>query len=57
MLDYVDQHAHGKSLHAAVMHTGAEGRAERLMEELRRRFNPVEILVTEFTSVMAVHRP
>jgi fatty acid kinase fatty acid binding subunit len=55
MLDYVDQHAQRKSLHAAVMHTGAERRAERLRDELCRRFSLTEILLTEFTSVMAVH--
>lgn len=43
------------SLHAAVMHVDAPSRAHELAGELQSRFRPQELLVTEFTSVMAAH--
>lgn len=43
------------SLHAAVMHVDAQDRARELAGELESRFRPQELLVTEFTSVMAAH--
>ena len=42
-------------LHVAVMHADAPDRAEVLSREVRRRFSPVEMLVTEFTTVMGIH--
>jgi DegV family protein with EDD domain len=40
---------------AAVMHTGAPERAARLAGHVCERFRPEQLIVTEFTSVMAVH--
>lgn len=45
--------AHG--LRVAVMHVDAEERARELAGEVEERFGPEELLVTEFTSVMAAH--
>jgi DegV family protein with EDD domain len=42
-------------LHAAVMHVDAAGRARELACEVQARFRPAELLVSEFTSVMAAH--
>ena len=42
-------------LHAAVMHVDAACRARQLACEVQTRFRPAELLVSEFTSVMAVH--
>ncbi len=45
----------GQSLHVAVMHANAPERAGELVELVRQRFSPLELLVTEFTAVMGVH--
>jgi DegV family protein with EDD domain len=45
----------GGSLHAAVMHVDAAGRARELACEVQARLRPAELLVSEFTSVMAAH--
>ena len=45
----------GGSLRVAVMHVDAEERAQKLAGEVAERFGPAELMVTEFTSVMAAH--
>lgn len=56
MLRYVQQHASaGAPLHVAVMHADAAERAQELAAAVRERLQPCELLITEFTSVMAVH--
>ena len=45
----------GGPLHAAVMHVDAPDRARELACEVQTRFRPAELLVSEFTSVMAAH--
>ncbi|MBI1885206.1 MAG: DegV family EDD domain-containing protein [Chloroflexi bacterium] len=45
----------GRALHVAVMHTDAIATAEELAGQIRERFQPRELLVTEFTSVMGIH--
>ncbi len=45
----------GGPLHAAVMHVDAADRARQLACEVQARFRPAELLVSEFTSVMAAH--
>ncbi|MBI2913180.1 MAG: DegV family EDD domain-containing protein [Chloroflexi bacterium] len=45
----------GAPLHVAVMHADAPGEAQALAEQVRQRFAPAELLVTEFTSVMGIH--
>jgi fatty acid-binding protein DegV len=55
MLDYIASNLGGLPMRAALMHTGAPRRADLLAERVRERFNPAEVIVTEFTSVMAVH--
>ncbi len=50
-----ERSAASSALRAAVMHADAPGRAGELAEEVRRRFSPMELIVTEFTSVMGVH--
>jgi len=44
-----------RPLRVAVMHTAAPDRAAELAEAVCERFRPAELLLTEFTSVMAVH--
>jgi DegV family protein with EDD domain len=39
----------------AVMHTAAPDRAAELAESVREALHPAELLITEFSSVMAVH--
>jgi DegV family protein with EDD domain len=43
------------ALHVAVMHVDAPDRAKELAGDVQARFHPVELLVSEFTSVMAAH--
>lgn len=43
------------TLRAAVMHTDAPERAAELARDVCERFRPEEMLVTEFTNVMAIH--
>ncbi len=43
------------ALHAAVMHVDASDRARELAGDVQARFHPAELLVSEFTSVMAAH--
>ncbi|MDP9180600.1 MAG: DegV family protein [Chloroflexota bacterium] len=45
----------GGPLHAAVMHVDAPDRARELACEVQTRFRPAELLVSEFSSVMAAH--
>ena len=45
----------GSGLRVAVMHVDAEERARELAGEVEGRFGPEELIVTEFTSVMAAH--
>lgn len=44
-----------RPLHMAVMQADAQETAEQLADTIRQRFNPEELLVTEFTSVMGAH--
>ena len=45
----------GDGLHAAVMHVDAPDRARELAGDVQARFHPAELLISEFTSVMAAH--
>ena len=55
LIEYAKAHTAGGALRAAVMHTDAPEAAQRLSEALCRELAPVELLQTDFTSVMAVH--
>ena len=56
ILRYVDERVRpGAPLHAAVMHADAAEQAERLEREMRERYSPVELMVSEVTSVMGIH--
>jgi DegV family protein with EDD domain len=55
MLRRLSDVARGDGLHAAVMHVDAPDRAKELAGDVQARFHPVELLVSEFTSVMAAH--
>jgi len=56
MLDYMAARLEpGEPVHAAVMQAGAPGLAEDLAHRVQERFAPAQLLVTEFTSVMAIH--
>ncbi len=44
-----------RPLHVAVMHADAPTAAADLAAAIRRRFQPEELLLTEFTSVMGAH--
>ncbi len=55
MLTEVESGLSGGRLHVGVMHADAAEEAERLAEAVRERFGPAELIVSEFTSVMAVH--
>jgi DegV family protein with EDD domain len=55
MLRYVGSTTTGGPLRVAVMQTGAEPAAGELACAVRERFGPLELITTEFTSVMAVH--
>ncbi len=55
LLEYAKAHSSGGALRAAIMHTDAPRAARRLSEALCRELAPVELLQTDFTSVMAVH--
>jgi DegV family protein with EDD domain len=55
LIEYAQKHTSGARLHAAVMHAAAPGAAERLGAAICRELAPVELLATDFTSVMAVH--
>ncbi len=56
MLDYMGARVRpGLPLHVAVMHADASQRAQELAGRVRERFCPVELMITEFTSVMGIH--
>lgn len=55
LIEYAKAHTVGGALRVAVMHTDAADAAQRLSEALCRELAPVELLQTDFTSVMAVH--
>ncbi len=55
LVEYAKAHTSGGALRAAVMQTAAPEAEQRLSEALRRELAPVELLQTDFTSVMAVH--
>jgi DegV family protein with EDD domain len=55
MLRRMSDEVRGGGLHAAVMHVDAPDRARELACEVGTRFHPAELLVSEFTSVMAAH--
>jgi DegV family protein with EDD domain len=56
MLDYMGCFGgNGNNLHVAVMHSAATDAAEGLAAQVKERFSPAELLVTQFTNVMAVH--
>ena len=44
-----------RPLHMAVMHADAPAAARDLADAVRQRFQPDELLITEFTSVMGAH--
>lgn len=55
MLDEVERGLTGGRLHVGVMHADALAEAEGCAREVQARFGPAEVIVSEFTSVMAVH--
>lgn len=56
LLSFLEQQAGSKpSLHVAVMHADALDTARELAERVRERWQPQELLITEFTSVMGIH--
>src|SRR5436309_8359707 len=56
MIDYVQRRTSpGTALRLAVMHADAPEKAELLAKRVRETLGPTELLITEFTSVMAVH--
>ena len=56
LLSFLEQQGEGKpSLHVAVMHADASDTARELADRIRERWQPQELLVTEFTSVMGIH--
>jgi DegV family protein with EDD domain len=56
LLSHLEQQLDGeRPLHMAVMHADAPTAAADLSDTIRRRFDPEELLVTEFTSVMGAH--
>jgi len=56
MIDYVQRRTSpGTALRLAVMHADAREKAELLAKRVRETLGPTELLITEFTSVMAVH--
>src|SRR5207249_2421001 len=56
MIDFVRRNtASDRPLRVAVMHADASGQAQVLAERVRDTLAPVELLITEFTGVMAVH--
>lgn len=55
MIQYMADHAGEDALHAAVMHANAPERAREVAARVVERLSPVELLVTEFTSVMGIH--
>jgi DegV family protein with EDD domain len=55
ILAEVERGLSGGRLHIGVMHADAAAEAERLAEAVRERLGPAELIVSEFTSVMAVH--
>ena len=50
-----EQTVEGRPLHVAIMHADALDRAKELEYEISKRFDCVELLMTEFTPVMGVH--
>ncbi|HEU4760118.1 MAG TPA: DegV family protein [Dehalococcoidia bacterium] len=56
LLRYLGERAApGAPLHVAVMHADAPARAQDLATRIQERFQPAELMVTEFTSVMGIH--
>ena len=56
MIDFVRRNtASDRPLRVAVMHADASGQAQVLAERVRDTLAPAELLITEFTGVMAVH--
>lgn len=56
LLSHVDERLESqRPLHMAVMHADAPSAADDLAEAIRQRFDPDELLLTEFTSVMGAH--
>jgi len=56
MLRYLEERTKpGAVLHVGVMHADAAEGASELAEAVRKRFSPVELLVTDVTSAMGVH--
>lgn len=56
LLLHLEQQAGAKGgLRVAVMHADALDTAQGLAERIRERWQPQELLITEFTSVMGIH--
>jgi DegV family protein with EDD domain len=56
LLSRIEERLDGqRPLHMAVMHAEAPAAADSLTDAVRQRFDPDELLVTEFTSVMGAH--
>ena len=46
---------HDSPVHAVVFHAAAAAEAERMREELARRYAPAELLICELSPVIASH--
>lgn len=56
MLDLVEEEMKGKSdVHVAIMNAVALEEASAIAEEVKRRVNPVELLITELSPVIGTH--
>ncbi len=56
LLSHVEERLDGqRPLYMAVMHADAPAPADDLTDAIRQRFDPEELLITEFTSVMGAH--
>jgi DegV family protein with EDD domain len=55
ILERIEAQVGRRPLHAAVLHAGVPQEAENLRQRVARRFDCVELYVTEFTPVMGAH--
>ena len=56
MLDVIEELINGKpNLRIAALHAAAEEEAIELLEAAKKRFNPIEALVTEVSPVVGTH--
>jgi DegV family protein with EDD domain len=56
MLDVIEEQVNGKpNLRIAALHAAAEEEAIELLESAKKRFNPIEAIVTEVSPVVGTH--